>query len=106
MWQWGSLGDPSAAVVNVSGALNMNGNVNISLSGVGLTAGGPFTVLTYVPGSRTGSGIFVLNNYPRVVGTLSDDTVNGIVSITIISADTAVKWLNGAEPLGELGHQQ
>jgi autotransporter-associated beta strand protein len=91
----GTLGDPSAAVVNVTGALNLNGNVNISLSGVGLTAGGPFTVMTYVPGSRTGSGIFVLNNSPRVVTTLNDDTVNGIVSITIISADTGVKWLGG-----------
>jgi len=91
----GTNGNPTAAIVNVTGALNLNGNVNLSLSGVGLTAGGPFTVLTYVPGSRTGSGNFVLNNSPRVVATLNDDTGSGVVTITIVSADSAVKWLGG-----------
>jgi len=91
----GTNGDPSAAVVNVTGALAMNGNVNISLSGVGLTSGGPFTVLTYVPGSRTGSGVFVLNNSPRVVATLNDNTSSGVVTMTITSAATGIQWEGG-----------
>ena len=93
----GANGNPTAAIVNVAGALAMNGNVNISLSGVGLvSSGGPITIMTYAPGSRTGPGVFVLHNSPRIVGTLSDDTVNGIVSINITSADTAVRWKGGA----------
>jgi autotransporter-associated beta strand protein len=92
----GSFGNPTAAIVNVTGALNMNGNVNISLSGVGLTAGGPFTVMTYVPGSRTGAGVFTLVNSPRIVATLNDNTATGVVTITITSADSAVKWNGGA----------
>ncbi|HSY19515.1 MAG TPA: autotransporter-associated beta strand repeat-containing protein, partial [Candidatus Acidoferrales bacterium] len=91
----GSFGNPGAAVLNVGGALTMNANVNISLSGVGLTAGGPFTIMTYAAGSRTGAGNFILANSPRVVGTLSDDTVNGVVSITITSADAGVGWNGG-----------
>jgi fibronectin-binding autotransporter adhesin len=91
----GTNGDPGAAVVNVSGTLALKGNVNISLSGVGLTAGGPFTVLTYNPGSRSGAGAFVLNDSPRVVATLNDNTSSGVVSINIISADTGIKWQGG-----------
>ncbi len=91
----GTNGNPIAPIVNVSGGLAMNGNVNLSLSGVGLTAGGPFTVLTYNAGSRTGAGSFVLNNSPRVVATLHDDLA-GNVTVTIISADTAVKWNGGS----------
>ncbi len=88
----GTSGNPAAPIVNVSGALIMNGNVNLSLSGISLTAGGPFTVMTYAAGSRTGTGNFVLNNSPRVVASLNDDKINGIVSVTIISADAAVRW--------------
>jgi fibronectin-binding autotransporter adhesin len=91
----GTFGNPIAAVVNVGGALAMNGNVTISLSGVGLTAGGPFPILTYNAASRNGAGIFVLNNSPRVVATLNDDNA-GNVTMTIISADSAVKWNGGA----------
>lgn len=92
----GTNGDPSAAVVNVNGALTLNGNVPISLSGVGLTAGGPFTVLTYNPSARTGPGSFVLNNSPRVVATLNDNTTTGTVTINVTSADTGIKWQGGA----------
>ena len=38
--------------------------------------------------------LFVLNNSPRIVATLKDDTV-GNVTITITSADSAVKWNGG-----------
>ena len=92
----GTLGNPSAAIVNVNGALTLNGTVTVSLSGVGLTAGGPFTVMTYAPGSRVGGGSFTLVNSPRIVATLNDDTINGIVTITILSADSAVKWKGGS----------
>ena len=89
----GTNGNPTAALVNVQGALTLSGNVNISLSGIGLTnSGGPITLATYNPGLRTGSGNFVLNNSPRVVATLNDDKVNGIVTMNITSADTGVKW--------------
>ena len=92
----GNLGNPTAAIVNVNGALTLNGSVTVSLSGVGLTAGGPFAVLTYVPGTRAGAGSFTLVNSPRIVATLNDDTTAGIVSVTILSADSAVKWNGGA----------
>ncbi len=92
----GSFGNPTAAIVNVSGALTLNGPVNISLSGIGLTAGGPFTIMTYAPGSRSGGGSFNLVTSPRIVATLNDDTINGIVSITITSADSGIKWKGGA----------
>lgn len=91
----GTFGNPSAPIMNVGGVLTMNSNVMISLSGVGLTAGGPFTVLTYNAGNRSGPGAFVLNNSPRIVATLNDDGV-GNVTMTIISADSAVKWNGGA----------
>ncbi len=91
----GTNGDPTAAMINVGGTLTMNGNVNLSLSGIGLTAGGPFTVLTYNPANRAGAGVFVLNNSPRVVATLHDDNA-GHVTVTIVSADTAVKWQGGS----------
>ena len=87
-----TFGNPSAAIINVTGALTLNGTVTVSISGSSLTAGGPFTVLTYVPGSRSGSGSFTMVNTPRVVATLNDDTNAGIVSVTIISADSAIKW--------------
>jgi autotransporter-associated beta strand protein len=90
----GSFGNPSAPVVNVGGALAMSSNVTVSLSGVGLTAGGPFTVLTYNAGNRSGPGAFVLNNSPRIAATLNDDGV-GNVTVTITSADSAVKWNGG-----------
>lgn len=91
----GSFGNPTTAIVNVAGALALNGPVTISLSGVGLTSGGPFTVMTYVPGNRTGNGSFALVNSPRIVATLNDDTNAGIVSITITSADSGIKWNGG-----------
>src|SRR5262249_36999579 len=54
-----------------------------------------FTVLTYVPGNRTGGGSFTLVDSPRIVATLNDDTTTGIVTVTILSADSAVKWNGG-----------
>jgi fibronectin-binding autotransporter adhesin len=90
-----TFGNPTAALANVNGALNVTGNANISLSGVGLTAGGPFTVLTYNSGLRTGGGSFQLANSPRVVANLNDDNA-GHVTMNIISADVAVKWEGGA----------
>lgn len=92
----GATGNPGAPIVSVYGALAMPGDVNISLSGVDLTAGGPFTVLTYNSGSRTGPGHFILKNSPRIVATLNDDMA-GNVTVTIISADTAVKWNGGSD---------
>ena len=91
----GTNGNPTAAIVLVTNALTLNGNVNISLSGVGLTPG-VVPLLAYNPANRSGSGNFVLNNSPRVVGTLNDDKVNGLVTITITSADSAVKWNGGS----------
>ncbi|HVX56797.1 MAG TPA: autotransporter-associated beta strand repeat-containing protein, partial [Candidatus Saccharimonadales bacterium] len=88
-------GSPSTAIANVGGALNINGTVNISLSGIGLTAGGPFPILTYNAGLRTGGGSFHLVTSPRIVATLTDDNA-GTVSVTITSADVGVKWNGGA----------
>ena len=90
----GAFGSPGSAILNVSGALNISGTVNISLSGSALTPGGPFTILTYNPGTRSGGGSFHLVNSPRLVATLNDDGA-GTVSVTITSADVAVKWNGG-----------
>jgi autotransporter-associated beta strand protein len=83
--------------------LNISGTVNISLSGSGLTAGGPFPILTYNAGSRTGGGSFHLVNSPRLVATLNDDGV-GTVSVTITSADVAVKWNGGASGVWDINN--
>jgi autotransporter-associated beta strand protein len=83
---------PGTAIANVTGALNITGTVDISLSGIGLTAGGPFPILTYNAGTRTGGGSFHLVTSPRIVANLTDDGV-GTVSVTIVSADTAIKWM-------------
>ncbi len=91
----GAFGSPSVAIANVTGALNISGSVDISLSGIGLTAGGPFPILTYAAGSRIGGGSFHLVTSPRIVATLNDDTGSGIVSVTITSADTGIKWNGG-----------
>ena len=92
----GSFGNPSAPIVHVNGALTLNGPVTVSLSGLGLSAGGPFTVLTYNAGTRTGTGAFTLVNSPRIVATLLDDLA-GNVTVTIMSADSAVKWKGGPD---------
>ena len=90
----GSFGSPGTAILNVNGALNISGTVDVSLSGSALTPGGPFPILTYQAGNRTGGGSFHLVNSPRLVATLNDDGA-GTVSVTITSADVAVKWNGG-----------
>jgi autotransporter-associated beta strand protein len=90
----GTFGNPTAAIANVA-TLAINGTVNISLSGIGLTAGGPFTILTYNPATRSGGGSFTLVNSPRLVATLNDNPATGIVSVSITSADSAIKWNGG-----------
>lgn len=97
----GSFGSPGSAMLNVGGVLNISGTVNISLSGSGLTPGGPFPILTYQAGTRTGGGSFHLVNSPRLVATLTDDGA-GTVSVTITSADVAVKWNGGVSGLWDI----
>src|SRR5262249_15722464 len=79
----GAAGNPSAAIVPIGGAFNLNGNATISIAGPSRAAGGPFTVLTYTPANRTGPGVLTMVNSPRVVAIMNDNTNTGVVTVTI-----------------------
>ncbi|MGN6556318.1 MAG: beta strand repeat-containing protein, partial [Verrucomicrobiota bacterium] len=70
-------GNPTVTPLSISGALVMNGNVVINVTGVGYTAGS-YVLISYPPGSRSGAGSYVAGSLP-LFGSIVDDTVNGQV---------------------------
>lgn len=87
----GALGNPTAPVINATN-LAVNGTVTVNLFGSALTAG-TYTILTYPPGARSGGGTFTLSTSPRINATLTDDTANNRVTVTInATPDSAIVW--------------
>jgi fibronectin-binding autotransporter adhesin len=77
----GAFGNPTAAAVNVSGTLAVNGTITINVAD-GLPQLGQFPLLKY--GSRTGSGGFVLGSLPvGVTATLVNNTGNHSIDLNI-----------------------
>jgi fibronectin-binding autotransporter adhesin len=86
----------SIPAVTVSGALNLNGTVNVTVTGSGLT--GPNTYLLMSYGSKTGSGSFVAGSLPLVAGyvaTLTNNTSAKQLQLVYVAAPQAVKWAVG-----------
>ncbi len=94
------LGYPLVKVMNVNGALNMNGNVTVDVKGINTP--GTVTLLEY--GSRTGAGVFSLGNLPpRMIGTIDDDTVNKRLVLTTTFGDS-LTWVSDASGLWDVNN--
>jgi autotransporter-associated beta strand protein len=77
----GSFGNPSAAPMNVSGTLAVNGAITINVAD-GLPQLGQFPLIKY--GSRTGSGSFVLGSLPvGVTASLVNNPGNNSIDLNI-----------------------
>jgi hypothetical protein len=78
-------GNPTAAPLNVTGTLTVNGPVTINVADQ-FPAVGTIPLISYV-GPKGGGGSFVLGTLPNgVVATLNDNGT-GLVSLNVTSAD-------------------
>jgi len=85
----GGFGNPTAAPVNLSGTLAVNGTVTINLADT-LPQLGQFPLIKY--GTRTGAGSFVLGTLPTgVVASISNNVANSSVDV-VISSVNLPRW--------------
>jgi autotransporter-associated beta strand protein len=99
-----SLTNSPVTVVSNTGALTMNGDVTVNISGPGLAVG-TITLLRY--GSRTGTGNFVLGTLPPHVtsASINHDTGNRLVTLTINATfDDTLRWLGGSAGAWDIGN--
>ncbi|MDB6019549.1 MAG: Autotransporter-associated beta strand repeat protein [Pedosphaera sp.] len=92
----GANASTTVPAVIVNGALNLNGTVNVTVAGSGLT--GPNTYLLMSYGSISGSGSFVAGTLPAVAGyvvALTNDTAAKQLKLVYVAAPQAVKWAVG-----------
>ena len=92
----GANASTTIPAVTVNGALNLNGTVNVTVTGSGLT--GPNTYLLMSYGSISGSGSFVAGALPAVAGYLSsltNDTTAKQLKLIYTQAPQPVKWAVG-----------
>jgi autotransporter-associated beta strand protein len=85
----GAFGNPTAAPVNVSGNLAVNGAITVNVAD-GFPQLGQFSLIKY--GSKTGSGSFVLGSLPvGVTATLSNYVANSSIDL-VISGVNQPRW--------------
>ncbi|MBW8865658.1 MAG: autotransporter-associated beta strand repeat-containing protein, partial [Verrucomicrobia bacterium] len=92
----GANASTTVPAVLVTGALSLNGVVNVTVSGTGLTGPGTYLLMSY--GSITGSGSFVANTLPAVSGfiaTLTNDVSAKQLKLVYTQAPQSVKWATG-----------
>jgi fibronectin-binding autotransporter adhesin len=86
----GSFGNPTAPLLNVGGALTVNGPATINLTASTPLAVGQYPFIQYA--SETGSSSFVLGNLPPGdTGYLSNNVANSSMDIVITSV-SAPRW--------------
>ena len=85
-------GNPTAPAINVTGSLNLSGDVRVNVSGSSLTAG-TYVLIQY--GARNGSGNFVPGTLPALTGglgtSLVDDAGNKQVKLVVVQQQN-LKW--------------
>lgn len=92
----GANGSTTTPAMTVSGVLNLNGTVNVTVTGTGLS--GPNTYLLMSYGSISGAGSFVAGSLPAVPGyvaTLTNDTTAKQLQLIYTSAPQPVRWAVG-----------
>jgi autotransporter-associated beta strand protein len=92
----GANASTTIPAVTVSGALNLNGTVYVTVTGSGLTAPNTYLLMSY--GSISGSGNFVAATLPSVSGfiaTLVNDTSAKQLKLVYAAAPQPVKWAIG-----------
>ena len=86
----GSMGNPTASLLNVGGALTVNGPVTINITGSAPITLGQYPVIQYT--SATGSSSFTLGGLPPGdTGYLSNNVANSSMDI-VITAVSAPRW--------------
>ena len=89
----GANASTTVPAITVNGALNLNGAVNVTVTGTGLT--GPNTYLLMSYGSISGSGSFVPITLPAVAGyiaTLTNNTTAKQLQLVYTQVPQPVKW--------------
>lgn len=89
----GANASTTVPAVVVNGALNLNGAVNVTVTGSGLTGPNTYSLMSY--GSISGSGSFVAGTLPAVagyIGTLTNDTTAKQLKLIYAQAPQPVKW--------------
>jgi fibronectin-binding autotransporter adhesin len=95
-----SLGNPTTAVINNSGALTVNGTVTVNLSGdPSAMSAGTFTLISSA--SRSGSGSFVKGSLPPGVDATLTDSGN-TVTLTINSITPIYQWTGATNNIWNL----
>lgn len=94
----GTFGNPTAPIINVSGALTPNSTVTINLA-TGTLTNGQFTLIKYGSLGGAGFGAFMLGNLAGEA-TLINDTTNNSIDISIGSALTWDGTVNGNWDIG------
>ncbi len=85
----GSFGIPSAAPLNVTGALNVNGTVTVNVASIASQVS-QYPLVKYT--SKTGSGVFVSGPLPLgVSGFLSNNIANSSIDLVITSVNVP-RW--------------
>jgi autotransporter-associated beta strand protein len=83
----GSFGNPTVPVINVSGALTVNGTCTLNLAGGAITAG-QFSLVKY--SSQSGASGFVLGTLPGGVSVvLSNNVANSSVDLVVYPGSIA-----------------
>jgi fibronectin-binding autotransporter adhesin len=79
---------PTVPIINITGALTVNGPVTLNLLGTSL-APGTYALINY--GSESLGSTVTLVTSPRLSAVLADDNA-GHITVTINSVDNAIKW--------------
>jgi autotransporter-associated beta strand protein len=92
----GAFGNPSAAPLDVTGTLTVNGAVTVNLAAANLAVG-QFPLIKYA--TRSGEGSFAVGALPpRVVAEIVTNTLNNSIDMHVISFESP-KW-SGVVPGG------
>ena len=87
----GGLGNPTNPVINVTGALTINGNCTINVTN-GVLLVGQFKLIDYV--SLAGAGSFTLGSYPAgIVAVLSNNVATSSIDL-VVTATPGVTYPN------------
>lgn len=78
-----SPGNPSAAALNVTGTLTLNGTVTVNIADAQIETG-TFPIVSYT-GTKAGPGSFVLGSLPDGVNATLNDNGNGLVTLNVTS---------------------
>lgn len=94
----GSFGNPSTALMNVTGALTVNGTVTVNLA-TALPQLGQIPLVAY--GSRAGSGSFVVGSLPS--GVVANVVTNGNTIALNVTAVAAPRWDGQVSGVWDIG---